>query len=127
MRMNQRSADYWFIVVPTMTMLFAAPFAFGAVPAPFGPLPYYFAPFWVGLLTVPGYVMAWQTVRGQRALLNRERFFVFASLVMAQCCALAGALFAAFTVIGGVLALWSGVLTFILLGRLRTVLNPPPP
>jgi hypothetical protein len=66
-----RRPDYWYLAIPAATMVFAGTFAIAAVHAPSGPVPYYFLPFWLGVIAVPGYVMAWLVLRGQR--LSRER------------------------------------------------------
>jgi hypothetical protein len=80
-------------------------------------------PFWIGLLCVPGYLTAWFTLRRNCSLDRAQRSFVIGSLGVALLCALAGAVFSAFTIVGGVLSVWSGLLT---VGLLRRILKASP-
>jgi hypothetical protein len=116
-----RKPDYWCLAVPTVTTVFAGWFAITATAAPFGPVPYYFLPFWFGLLSAPGYLLAWNALRQFRILPGPQQAFAVASVWASILCSLAGAVFSGFTIVGGVLSLWSAVLAFMLLRKLRAL------
>ena len=118
------------IFVPAVAMLFAAPFAMMEVRdlrLPFGPEPEYpFLPFWVGLLCVPGYVSAWRCVKKGLAARGSRRAWQMTSVAVAIICSFVGAIYAAFTILGGLLAAWSGIVALQLLHRL-VARKPPQP
>lgn len=114
-------ADYWFVVQPAITVVCVAPFAIASLSAPTWFLSWYMAPFWVGVFAAPGYLLAWRAVRQKQAPPGRMRLFATASLVAALAATLAGAVLSAFTLVLGVLSLWSAALTAILLHRFRSL------
>lgn len=125
-RMNKRKQEGAIadgsVFVPAVAMLFVAPFAMSELidwRTPFGPSPYYpFLPFWIGLLCVPGYLSAWHHLKRSASARGLRRGWQIASVAVALACSLVGAVYSAFTIFGGVLATWSGVVVLLLLVRL---------
>jgi hypothetical protein len=111
-----------YVVVPTLTILAVSWFAAADLGEPSAPIHYYFLPFWIGLLCAPGYLLAWWTLRVRSPLSPVRRGFAIGSIGIAVICSAAGAVFSAFTVVGGILSAWSCALALMLF--LRFARNP---
>jgi len=109
------------LLVPAVAILFAAPFAlielFDSGFRFVGPM-YPFLPFWISLFCIPGYVAAWRSVRLRISTTSCYRAWSILSVAVSAICALVSAGFAAFTIIGGILALWAGIAASLLLYKL---------
>lgn len=106
---------YIYLVLPTITMLVAGTFAIvdlSPLPTRF---PYWFMPFWVGLLSVPGYVFVWNAVRRRRWLSLWHWRWGFGSVATSALCGFAGAVFSAFTIVLGLLSFMCALLSLSLL------------
>ena len=106
--------SYWYLILPTVTSVLILPPVLQLPPfLPAGlenPNAFQFLmafPFYVGLVSAPGYIYAWLGHYDPQTLGRKTRLWVHASLVGAAVASLVGGLLSIFTVIVAPFALGS--------------------
>ena len=115
--------SWWYLVAPSLTMVLILPPVLDM--PPLGPPPlnpnwlqiFMVTPWYLGLAAAPGYIYAWAGHYSPRRLSTWTYLWVAASLWTAVISSFWGALFSILTVIVAPFAIWSCVLSVLLLKR----------